>query len=160
METNIVTSIVIEGNLHTVFKNFVHRFSDWWPKAYTWSGSEDLSFLSLGLKAGDWAIEKGRDGFMVTWARTTFIDEDHQISFAWHIGPNRDPQPNPAQASLVDIAFTEKNDGKGEILIILTHHQFDHHGQGHEAYREQLANEMYGWPFILKEFKKFNDHSQ
>lgn len=152
---SITAEIHVTGSSNTVFKNFIDNFSAWWPAAYTWSGSTNLKKITLGLKVGEWAVEKSHNGFIVTWAQTLSITPGEKFILAWHIGPNRDPQPNSQQASMVDIEFSQIT--QNSVTVSLTHHHLEHNGQGYELYRESLANEDYGWPFLLKQFKKFND---
>ncbi|MDP3852362.1 SRPBCC family protein [Phenylobacterium sp.] len=148
----IEESVVVPIPPERAFTVFMDGFADWWPADYTYSGLDGLEAIGLGAAPGDFCYEIGPDGFRVDWGRTVAVEPGRRIAFLWQIGPDSAPQPDPAQASQVEITFAP--DGDGGTLISLTHAGFERHGEGAADYRAEMASE-YGWPLILDAFVGF-----
>jgi hypothetical protein len=80
------------------------------------------------------------------------------------ISPKREPEPNPAKASTVDVMFSART--PAETRIDLEHRDFERHGAGASGYRDGLASTQ-GWPWILDHFVvaadtggRFNDNRE
>ncbi|PCI42537.1 MAG: ATPase, partial [Moraxellaceae bacterium] len=50
------------------------------------------------------------------------------IKFTWQISPNREPQPNPQKASVVEVNFTMIN--LKTTIVSLVHSGFEKNGEG------------------------------
>jgi uncharacterized protein YndB with AHSA1/START domain len=61
------------------------------------------------------------------------------------------PQPNPENASEVEVTFKEEENGQTDITFI--HRHFEKHGEGAEGYREAMGSSM-GWPYILERYRE------
>lgn len=133
------------------FFRFTKEFNLWWPREYTWS-KEALVNIGLEPRAQGRCTERGPEGFQSDWGRVLTWRPPERLVLAWQISPNREPQPNPAQASTVELLFCIE--GPEETRIVLSHRDMERHGKGSSAYREALASPM-GWPFILKRFADF-----
>ncbi len=55
--------------------------------------------------------ERGPHGFRCDWGRVVTCEPPGKIAFTWQISPQRVPQPDPAQASLVEVRFDADGDG-------------------------------------------------
>ena len=66
--------------------------------------------------------------------------------FTWQISPGREPQPDPAKASEVEVRFV--GEASGATTVELVHRGFARHGEGGDGYRRALRSEQ-GWPYIL-----------
>lgn len=134
------------------FALFTEGFGEWWPEEYTYSGPDGLQTIALGATPGDFCYELGPEGFHVDWGRMVAIEPGRRIVFLWQIGPDSAPQPDPHQASQVEVAFAP--DGEDGTVVRLTHAGFERHGEGSAEYRREMASED-GWPLILDAFADF-----
>jgi uncharacterized protein YndB with AHSA1/START domain len=125
------------------FEAFVD-LNSWWPREYTWSG-EALERIELEARQGGACVEWGLDGFRCDWGRVIAWEPPERLAFRWQISPRREPVPDPAEASEVEVSF-EPTDGGTEVTLV--HRGFDRHGEGAGEYRQALASEQ-GWPYIL-----------
>ncbi|MGK7397837.1 MAG: SRPBCC domain-containing protein [Candidatus Cyclobacteriaceae bacterium M3_2C_046] len=133
------------------FKKFVHDFSKWWPREYTWS-QDVLQDILINPGKDGLCTEIGPHGFRCDWGRITAWEENKLIGMKWQISQKREPVPNPDQASNVLITFTEQD--TSVTLLTLEHSHFNLHGEGAETYQEMMDSE-YGWDYILEKFLKF-----
>jgi len=129
------------------FEAFTGELMNWWPADYTWSGS--LALVDIGMEpgAGGLCFEIGPHGFHCDWGRVLTWDPPRRLVFTWQIGPNREPVPDPARASEVEVRF---RDGKVEF----EHRGFERYGPPGDDYRKALASPE-GWPFILDRFRSY-----
>ena len=67
---------------------------------------------------------------------------------AWQISPRREPEPNPAKASEVEVRF--EDDGGG-TSVRLEHRAFERHGDDGGEYAQMLGS-AHGWPLLLDRF--------
>lgn len=132
------------------FKAFVHQFSSWYPADYTWSGKK-LESIELGTSESAFCTEWGPHKFRLDWGRVVKYRSPEQVVFTWQISYNRQPVPDPARASEVDVRFVSSAEG---TLVVLEHSKFSRHEEHTSQYRNAMASPE-GWPFILSRFKAF-----
>jgi uncharacterized protein YndB with AHSA1/START domain len=123
------------------FEVFTSGLPDWWPAEYTWSGKDALAEIGMESGAGGFCYECGPNGFRCDWGRVLTWDPPRRVVFTWQIGPNREPVPDPAKASEIEVRFRE-------FLVEFEHRGFERYGQPGQAYRDTLASPE-GWPYIL-----------
>ncbi|RYG01295.1 MAG: hypothetical protein EON94_07965 [Caulobacteraceae bacterium] len=87
------------------------------------------------------------------WSRLLQVEPPSRLRILWQIAPDRTPQPDPAQASEIELVFTSTPSGGTEVP--LTHDAFERCGEAGADYRTEMASE-YGWPLILA---KFTEHA-
>lgn len=130
------------------FTAFCGRMTEWWPRQYTWSG-DCLVEIGIDPVVGGFCSERGPFGFRCDWGRVTHVDSDRHLVFLWQIGMNREPVPDPARASSVEVSFHPLTGRRCEVR--LCHSGFERHGVGGRDYAAALA-EPEGWPYILGSF--------
>jgi hypothetical protein len=132
-------------------ETFRHDIFHWWPHEFTWSGKALQNLFFEGRKCG-MLWEQGPDGFRLDWARVLRWLPPEKMVLRWHIGPNRQPQPNIADASMVEIRFVEEV--AGSTRIELEHIGVSRHGK---AFRDDraLAGPDSVWPYALKHFAEY-----
>jgi uncharacterized protein YndB with AHSA1/START domain len=135
------------------FALFHGRFGEWWPPTNTYAGEANGSpgRLTLGDGAGGLCSEIGQHGFRIDWGRVTVFEPPTRLVFLWQIAPNSVPDPNPDHASQVEVLFAAGGEG---CRITISHGAFERHGEGAEAYRDEMASE-YGWPLALAAYEAF-----
>jgi uncharacterized protein YndB with AHSA1/START domain len=129
------------------FRDFAERFGEWWPRAYTWSGSA-LASIGLESRLGGRCTEHGPHGFQCDWGRVVDWRPPERLALTWQVGPDRVPVPDPARASTITVTFVSRGEG---TLVRFRHDDFARHGDGAEGYRDALAAEQ-GWPYILARY--------
>jgi uncharacterized protein YndB with AHSA1/START domain len=132
------------------FHAFARELDCWWPPAYTWAG-DTLRHITIEPFVGGRCLEIGPSRFVVCWGQVTEWDGPARLAFTWQISMDRQPVPNPEQASLVVVRFAAVENG---TQVQLTHRAFERHGDGAEGYRDALARPE-GWPHILSCFQSF-----
>lgn len=142
-------SVDVELALDSSFNLFANLFERWWPREYTW-GQGVLQHIIIEPRAGGACYELGPGGFRSDWGRVLTWHPPHRLKFAWHISPRREPQPDPARASTVDITFLD-NGRPRRTQVRLLHSGFERHGEGASDYRDAMAAPR-GWPWILERF--------
>lgn len=133
------------------FQKFVNELNEWWPKQYTWSQGK-LKEIKIDGRKGGLCTEIGPHGFRCDWGRVMKLTENEEIGLKWQIGPNREPIPNPENAS--DIRITFKDNGKSETSLKFEHFNFENHSDGAEDY-QKMMNGKQGWDYILSKYQKY-----
>lgn len=130
------------------FHLFTDRLATWWPAEYTWSQGTVVT-LGIEPRKGGRCTEQGPYGFQCDWGRVLAWVPPEKLVLTWQIGLNREPQPDPEQASTLDIEFQPAS--ADTTRITLEHRDISRHGQGADEYCAALASD-YGWPFILHRY--------
>src|SRR5215212_5447469 len=118
--------------MERAFAFFTEHFALWWPREYSWGG-EVLEDIGLELRQGGLCYERGPHGFRSDWGRVIVWDPPRHLVLAWQISPRREPEPNPAKASTLEITFVA--DTPARTRMILEHRDFERHGEGASEYR-------------------------
>lgn len=141
-------SVLVPRSVAETFGRFVDGIAEWWPAAYTWA-QDVLQDMVIEPQVNGRCYERGPHGFTCDWGRVVIWEPPHHLQFTWQISPRREPVPNPAKASEVDVRF--EADGANQTRVVLEHRHFDRHGEGSEDYQEAMASPE-GWPYILDQF--------
>ena len=130
------------------FATFTEGMTSWWPPEYTWA-QKVLEEIAIEPVEGGRCFERGPHGFTCDWGRVVTCEPPARIAFTWQITPQRVPQPDPAQASLVEVRFLA---GEGDgTRVALEHRHFSRHGAGAEGYEAAMSSPQ-GWPLLLERF--------
>jgi putative hydrolases of HD superfamily len=141
-------TVTVKLPVDQAFDRFTAGLSGWWPREYTWS-QDTLQDIGMGSAPGAMCYEIGPGGFHCDWGRVLAWEPPRRLLLAWQISPHREPEPNPARASEVELRFDPEEERSTRVS--LTHHAFERHGEGGAEYREALA-EPRGWPRILARY--------
>lgn len=137
-------SVTVPAPPDRAFFAFVEALGSWWPSSYTWSG-DVLDTIAIEPRVGGRCFERGPHGFECDWGRVVSYEPARHLAFLWQISPRREPVPDPAQSSRVEVAFVAEGDA---TRVAVTHSQFERHGHGAAGYRDALASER-GWAYLL-----------
>lgn len=129
------------------FELFTRGLARWWPREFTWSGTDLLLDIGVEPREGGLLFELGPYGFRIDFGRVLTWSPPTRLAFTWQIGPDRLPVPDPARVSEVDVGF--QPEGAGTTRVELTHREWDRHGDQAGRYREQMAP---AWPYALQRF--------
>jgi uncharacterized protein YndB with AHSA1/START domain len=141
-------SVRVPVDVERAFGLFVERLNEWWPAEYTWAG-EVLEKIVIEEGVGGRCYEQGPHGFECDWGRVLAWEAPRRLLFTWQIAPDRVPQPDPEQASEVEVRFAEAEEGETEVTLV--HRNFERHGEGAAEYRAALGSEQ-GWAYILSPY--------
>jgi uncharacterized protein YndB with AHSA1/START domain len=147
-EDSVRRTVRVPAPLDRAFATFAEAFGRWWPREYTW-GKDVLEAIGLEPREGGLCFERGPHGFTCHWGRVLLWDPPRRLVFSWQISPRREPEPNPAKASEVEVRF--EADGPGATRVALEHRGFARHGEGGDAYRAALGSAE-GWAMILDRY--------
>ena len=125
------------------FELFTEGMGGWWPREFSWSQAA-LEEIGIEPREGGHCYEVGPGGFRCDWGTVAVWEPPRRIVFLWQIGPGREPVPDPARASEVEVRFEEGR-------VSLEHRAFERHGEGAEQYRDGLGSPQ-GWPWLLERF--------
>ena len=141
----IRASVTIDAPPADAFAGFTDGMGTWWPRAFTWSG-ELLERIGIEGRMGGFCFEIGANGMRLDWGRVSAWEPPGRLAFTWQIGPDRVPQPNPSQASEVEVTFAAARDDRTTVSV--EHRGWERLGAGGADYREQLAGSG-TWETIL-----------
>jgi uncharacterized protein YndB with AHSA1/START domain len=130
------------------FEAFVDLGS-WWPTEYTWS-QDVLEAIWIEPRVDGRCTERGPHGFELSWGRVTTWEPPGRLVILWQISPRREPEPNPAKGSEVELRFS--SEVEGATRVELEHRAFERHGEGADGYRAALASPQ-GWPWMLERYQ-------
>jgi uncharacterized protein YndB with AHSA1/START domain len=130
------------------FSLFTEQLGSWWPREYTWS-QDVLEAIGLEPRLNGICYERGPYGFRCDWGRVLAWEPPGRLQLAWQISPRREPVPDPARASVVEVRFEARAEGGTQVT--LEHREFERHGAGATEYRTAMASRQ-GWPYILEAF--------
>lgn len=92
------------------FALFTERLAQWWPHEYTW-GQGVLEDIGVESRPDGLCYERGPHGFRCDWGRVLIWQPPSRLTLAWQISPRREPEPNAARASTVELRFDAEADG-------------------------------------------------
>lgn len=142
----LTASVTVPTPPHETFARFTDGFGSWWPAEFTWSQPALLESIGMDCRPGGLLTETGPHGFRIDWGRIQRWDPPTSLSFTWQSSADRVPVPDPDQASTVTVSFTAEDGG---TIVAVTHDDWDRHGEGAAAYRDQFAE---AWPMALERF--------
>ena len=146
-EETIRRAVTVPVPVERAFATFT-ELGSWWPRQYTWA-NDTLEAISIEPREGGHCFELGPGGFRCDWGTVLRWDAPSRLVFAWQIAPDRAPEPDPAKASEVEVRFAPE--GPSATRVEVEHRDFNHHGDGGDAYRQALDSPE-GWPLILDRY--------
>jgi uncharacterized protein YndB with AHSA1/START domain len=144
----VIAAAVVPLAPAAAFRFFAEEFHAWWPRDYTWA-RDTLQWIGLEPRVGGRCYELGPHDFHVDWGRVLQWEPGQRLVLAWQVSFRREPEPNPAKASEVEIRFAEQ--GPSGAQVSLAHRQFERHGPDSRVYRATMASAR-GWPWILQRY--------
>lgn len=149
-EKTVQCSLSLPVTAPHAFRHFTEGMHVWWPAAYTWS-QEVLKEIGIEPGVNGRCYERGPYNFSCDWGRVLVWEPPYRLVFTWQISPQREPVPDPAQASEVEVRFVPQDPSNTQVQ--LEHRYFDRHGENGAAYQTMLASPE-GWPYILDSYAK------
>ena len=144
-EDRIQYTEIVDVPPETAFDVFVHRFAEWWPPVYTFSG-DSLTNIGIEAESGGRCIERDNAGNEIVWGQVLEFQPPKRIVFSWWIQPDRTIDDDPDRASEIEVRFIDE----GSLTRVeFEHRDFSRHGEGASEMRQAMASRQ-GWPMLLQ----------
>lgn len=140
-------SVTVRATQDLAFTVFTGRLNDWWVREFSWSGPDRLVSIGIEPSPDGMAYEIGPHGFRIDWGRVLLWEPPHRLVLSWQIPPDRVPQPDPAQASEIEVTFRPHLDGTTAVDV--EHRHFERHGPAAAGYRCAMSD---GWRELLARY--------
>jgi len=141
-------TLTVAAPRERAFAVFTDGLATWWPREYTW-GRDVLETIAIEPCEGGRCFERGPHDFQCDWGRVVLWDPPNRLVISWQISPRREPEPNPAKASEVEIRFIAE--GPTSTRVEFEHRDLARHGEEGMSYRDALDSPQ-GWTLILERY--------
>ncbi|HVH12300.1 MAG TPA: SRPBCC family protein [Longimicrobium sp.] len=131
------------------FAAFTGRMAEWWPREYTWA-VDALAAVAMEPRAGGRWYERDVRGAEQTWGEVRVWDPPRRVVLSWGISPTRQPEPDAAHASEIEVRFDAVDGDATRVQV--EHRDFARHGADVAADYRAGMDSPAGWPTILARF--------
>jgi uncharacterized protein YndB with AHSA1/START domain len=142
-------SITVNATPERAFEVFTAGFGTWWPIETHHIGKADAAEAVIEPRSGGRWFERGVDGSECDWGFVTAWEPPHRLLLAWHLTPEYEFDPDPAQATEVEVRFTATDGG---TLVELEHRGFEKYGDPEKI--RQSVSQKGGWGDLLELYAK------
>ncbi|MEY2934848.1 MAG: hypothetical protein RL033_5597 [Pseudomonadota bacterium] len=146
--TSVSKIFTVNTPIEHAFEVFTKRFNAWWPRSHK-IGKGELQTAVLEQREGGRWYEIAVDGSECEWGVVLAYAPPARVALSWHIDPNFKYNPDPAQASRIDVTFHAESAQRTRVEFV--HSALDRHGEGWERLREGISSPG-GWPTMLDLF--------
>jgi uncharacterized protein YndB with AHSA1/START domain len=140
-------SVVVNAPLEKAFEQFTAGFGDFKPPEHNLLAAP-VAETVFEARVGGHIYDRATDGSVCKWARVLAYEPPHRVVFSWDIGPTWQLEPDPDNASEVEVRFSPEGE---RTRVDLEHRNLDRHGPGWEGISEGVAGSD-GWPLYLDRF--------
>lgn len=141
--------ITVAVSVDRAFQVFTEQFDQIKPREHNLLAPEAIAETVFEPRVGGHVYDRGENGSICRWARVLAFEPPRRFVISWDISPTWQLVTDPAQASEVEVTFTEE--GPGQTRVELEHRHLERHGEGWESVRDGVANEG-GWPLYLQRY--------
>jgi uncharacterized protein YndB with AHSA1/START domain len=149
-EASVRREVTVAVPVARAFEVFTSGLTSWWPLESHHIGKQDAVEAVLEPKAGGRLFERAADGSECDWGRVLAYEPPTRVVFAWHLNVNWQFDPEPANASEVEVRFEDLD---GSTRVELEHRAFERHGADGDAIREAISAPN-GWSGLLTMFRE------
>ena len=146
--TTVRKHIVVDAPIEHAFTVFTDRFGDFKPPEHNLLGAP-ITETTFEPRVGGHIYDRAEDGSECRWARILAYEPPTRVVFSWDIGPTWQLEPDPANASEVEVRFVAETPDRTRVE--LEHRHLDRHGPGWESVRDGVAHDE-GWPLYLSRY--------
>jgi uncharacterized protein YndB with AHSA1/START domain len=140
--------VVVEATPEQAFKVFTERFGDFKPPEHNLLQAP-IAETVFDARVGGHIYDRAVDGSECRWARILAYEPPERVVFSWDIGVQWQLEPDPANASEVEVRFVAESPERTRVE--LEHRHIDRHGPGWEGIVEGVDGDQ-GWPLYLDGF--------
>jgi uncharacterized protein YndB with AHSA1/START domain len=147
-DTVVRKEIVVEAPIERAFSVFTGRFGDFKPPEHNLLGAP-ITQTTFEPRVGGHIYDRAEDGSECRWARIRAFEPPTRVVFSWDISPTWQLEPDPANASEVEVRFVAE--GPDRTRVELEHRHIDRHGPGWEGVYDGVDGDG-GWPLYLNRY--------
>ena len=147
-DTVVRRQVIVNASIEQAFAVFTDRFGDFKPPEHNLL-QVPIAETVFEPRVGGHIYDQGTDGSQCRWARILAYDPPTRVVFSWDIGPTWQIEPDPDNASEVEVTFTAESPTR--TRVDLEHRHIDRHGPGWASLRDGIANDQ-GWPLYLDRY--------
>jgi len=147
-DTIVRRQVIVNASIEQAFAVFTDRFGDFKPPEHNLL-QVPIAETVFEPRVGGHIYDQGTDGSQCRWARILAYDPPTRVVFSWDIGPTWQIEPDPDNASEVEVTFTAESPTR--TRVDLEHRHIDRHGPGWASLRDGIANDQ-GWPLYLDRY--------
>lgn len=140
--------IVVQASVERAFSVFTERFGDFKPPEHNLLGAPIVE-TTFEPHVGGHIVDRAEDGSECRWARILAYEPPTRVLFSWDIGPTWQIEPDPENASEVEVRFVAE--GPDRTRVEIEHRHIDRHGPGWESVRDGVDTDE-GWPLYLDRY--------
>jgi uncharacterized protein YndB with AHSA1/START domain len=140
--------VVVEAPPEQAFKVFTERFGDFKPPEHNLLRSP-IAETVFDARVGGHIYDRAADGSECRWARILAYEPPDRVVFSWDIGPQWQLEPDPANASEVEVRFVAETPERTRVE--LEHRNIDRHGPGWQGIVDGVDGDQ-GWPLYLQRY--------
>ncbi|HSD78304.1 MAG TPA: SRPBCC family protein [Solirubrobacteraceae bacterium] len=140
--------VTVDAPIERAFDVFTNQMATWWPHDSHHVGAMPADAVMEPL-AGGRCYSRAHDGTECDWGRVLRWEPPDRVVFAWLLTPRWEFEPDPANASEVEVRFAAA--GEGRTHVVLTHGGFERYADGGDEMRRQVG-EPGGWGILLERF--------
>lgn len=148
VDTVVRKEIVVEAPIERAFSVFTDRFGDFKPREHNLLAAP-ITETIFEPRVGGHIYDRAEDGSECRWARILAYEPPTRVVFSWDIGPTWQLEPDPGNASEVEVRFVAE--GPGRTRVELEHRHIDRHGPGWDAVYHGVDSDE-GWPLYLTRY--------
>ncbi|TWH00560.1 uncharacterized protein YndB with AHSA1/START domain [Nocardioides sp. J9] len=153
-DEDVRLDVTVEATVERAFQVFTEQFDQVKPREHNLLAPEEVVETVLEPRVGGDVYDRGADGGTCRWGRVLAFEPPHRLVFSWDISPTWQLVTDPAEASEVEVSFTEA--GPGRTRVELVHRHLARHGAGWESLRDGVADQG-GWPLYLERYAALVD---
>jgi uncharacterized protein YndB with AHSA1/START domain len=147
-ETTVRKHVLVDAPVERAFSVFTERFGDFKPREHNLLGAPIVETI-FEPRVGGHIVDRAEDGSECRWARILVYEPPTRVVFSWDIGPTWQLEPDPANASEVEVRFIAE--GADRTRVELEHRHIDRHGPGWEGVHAGVDADG-GWPLYLARY--------
>jgi uncharacterized protein YndB with AHSA1/START domain len=140
--------VIVDVPVEAAFSAFTTRFGDFKPPEHNLLGAP-ITETVFEPRAGGHIYDRATDGTECRWARVLIYEPPRRVVFSWDIGPTWQLEPNPDNASEVEVNFIAETPDRTRVE--LEHRHIDRHGPGWQALADGVGHDQ-GWPLYLARY--------
>lgn len=147
-DTAVRKHVLVDAPVERAFSVFTERFGDFKPREHNLLGAPIVETI-FEPRVGGHIVDRAEDGSECRWARILVYEPPTRVVFSWDIGPTWQLEPDPANASEVEVRFIAE--GAERTRVELEHRHIDRHGPGWEGVHAGVDADG-GWPLYLARY--------
>lgn len=139
-------SITVNASPALAFELFTAGYDTWWPRTHH-IGKTPMIKVTMECREGGRYFSDHEDGTQCDWGKVLVWEPPQRVVLAWQITHEWGYNPDPAQASEVEVRFTGVEGGG--TRVDLEHRYFERMGPNGASMRASVDS---GWPKLLALF--------